>query len=293
MTTPVTLPSRTWKIAAVPRGGWPPPQGLWLKRALFALAGLMIALPDPRDRAAPEPAPRPARDHPPARGRAVAAVLAARVRARHLERRGLGRRSRDRPADLGRARQGALRHLGGRRRLRRQGMGAGAFIPRTAARRRRRRGRGRRGRPVRGGVPHRAAGRRDPPHARHRRGLRRRRRLAASGRAGLGRDARRRAQRGAEPAPARGGGRDGREVALPRGDEPRDPHAARRRARAARADARRAAAGAAARARRDRARLGAEPARDPERHPRLLEARGAADPAQRGERRRPRRWCAT
>ncbi|MFO1142028.1 MAG: ATP-binding protein [Amaricoccus sp.] len=43
--TPVTLPSRTWEIAAVPRGGWPPAHGFWLKRALFALAGLMIVLP--------------------------------------------------------------------------------------------------------------------------------------------------------------------------------------------------------------------------------------------------------
>ncbi|MFO1208512.1 MAG: ATP-binding protein [Amaricoccus sp.] len=43
--TAVALPSRTWEIAAVPRGGWQPAHGLWLKRALFALGGLMIALP--------------------------------------------------------------------------------------------------------------------------------------------------------------------------------------------------------------------------------------------------------
>ena len=51
-------------------------------------------------------------------------------------------------------------------------------------------------------------------------------------------------QRGAEPAADRGGGGDGGEVALPRGDEPRDPDADGRRARAAGADARRAAADA-------------------------------------------------
>jgi PAS domain S-box-containing protein len=43
--TPVTLPARTWTIAAVPKGGWPPPEGLWLKRGLFTLAGLLVVLP--------------------------------------------------------------------------------------------------------------------------------------------------------------------------------------------------------------------------------------------------------
>ena len=90
--------------------------------------------------------------------------------------------------------------------------------------------------------------------------------------------ARRRARGRARPAPPRGRGGDRGEVAFPRRDEPRDPHADDRRARAARADARRAAAAAPARAGDDRARLGREPARDPERHPRLLEARGRADP---------------
>ena len=52
-----------------------------------------------------------------------------------------------------------------------------------------------------------------------------------------------------EPAPARGRGRDRREVAVPRRDEPRDPHPDERRARAARPDAGRSAAGEAARAR--------------------------------------------
>ncbi len=45
VTTVVALPSRTWNILAVPKGGWSPPRGLWLQRAFFGLAGLMILLP--------------------------------------------------------------------------------------------------------------------------------------------------------------------------------------------------------------------------------------------------------
>ena len=77
-----------------------------------------------------------------------------------------------------------------------------------------------------------------------------------------------------------------RQIAIPRRDEPRDPHPARRRARAARADAERAARRQAARAGADRVGLVAEPAGDPQRHPRLLQARSQPDPHQRGERRR-------
>ena len=39
------LPSGAWQIAAVPKGGWLPPPALWVPRALFALAGLLIVAP--------------------------------------------------------------------------------------------------------------------------------------------------------------------------------------------------------------------------------------------------------
>ena len=147
--------------------------------------------------------------------------------------------------------------------------------------------RGRRRRPLRRRLSRAAAGRHGAARARHGAALPGQGRSAAAGRARLGHDARRRAAGGAQPAPARGRGGDDGEVALPRRHEPRDPHADERRPRPPRADARRSAARAAAGAGEDRARLGAEPAADPERHPRLLQARGAADPHQRGERRRP------
>ena len=65
--------------------------------------------------------------------------------------------------------------------------------------------------------------------------------------------------------------------ALPRDDEPRDPHADERRDRHERAAARHAAQRRAARLRRDDPRLGRRAADDHQRHPRLLEDRGRPD----------------
>ena len=45
VTAEVALPSGAWRIAAVPKGGWQPPPALWVPRALFALAGLLMVTP--------------------------------------------------------------------------------------------------------------------------------------------------------------------------------------------------------------------------------------------------------
>ncbi len=45
VTAEVALPSGAWQIAAVPKGGWLPPPELWVPRALFVMAGLLIVTP--------------------------------------------------------------------------------------------------------------------------------------------------------------------------------------------------------------------------------------------------------
>jgi signal transduction histidine kinase/CheY-like chemotaxis protein len=45
VTARVELPSGAWQLAAVPRGGWTAPPQPWGTRALFAVAGLLIAVP--------------------------------------------------------------------------------------------------------------------------------------------------------------------------------------------------------------------------------------------------------
>jgi PAS domain S-box-containing protein len=45
VTTRVALPLGAWEIAAIPRGGWPEPTGIWLLRGLFLLAGLLVVVP--------------------------------------------------------------------------------------------------------------------------------------------------------------------------------------------------------------------------------------------------------
>ena len=210
----VARPGRRLAAAGAVRAGRPPDRGA-----------------DPRGGASRRLAADQARADPRPRGGAVAALLAAGVRAGGLERRGLGRGPRDGRAALGRAGQGALRLSRAHRAVRRRRLDRCAAPRRPRARG----GRGERGggrqRPLRLGVPDRPAGRRGAAHPRHGRALPGRGRDAPPGRAGLGRDGRRRAAGGAEPAPARGRGGDGGEVALPRGDEPRDPHADERRSR--------------------------------------------------------------
>ncbi len=45
VSTTVALPYGNWLVAAVPRGGWPEPSGIWLLRGLFAAAGLLLIAP--------------------------------------------------------------------------------------------------------------------------------------------------------------------------------------------------------------------------------------------------------
>ena len=45
VTARVNLPFGAWEMAAVPKGGWPGPGGVWLPRALFVLVGFLIVAP--------------------------------------------------------------------------------------------------------------------------------------------------------------------------------------------------------------------------------------------------------
>lgn len=45
VTTTVALPYGSWKIAAIPKGDWPEPTGVWWLRGLFALGALLLVAP--------------------------------------------------------------------------------------------------------------------------------------------------------------------------------------------------------------------------------------------------------
>ena len=236
----IALPHGGWELAAIPRGGWRDPPAPWGLRALFALAALLVAAPILGAGRMAE-----------SRRRKLATIREREAELSRLswrlefalagvERRGLGRGPRDRRAAVGRPDARRCSAIQTAPASSARPTGPARCIPTTAS------ARWRRPRPRRE-----TAGRfvteyrivRPDGEVRHIRDMARRYegagRIAAAGRTGLGRDGGRGAAGGAEPAADGGGGGDPGQVAVPGGDEPRDPDADERRAGAARADARR------------------------------------------------------
>ena len=111
----VILPSGSWRIAAVPKGGWDVlPANAWMLRLLILAGGALILIPTfMTGRLIDETAEERRRTAPPRAG-ARAAFASPQAGARQLADRRLGTEHRDQRPVLGRPRQPALRLSDGR-----------------------------------------------------------------------------------------------------------------------------------------------------------------------------------